>query len=83
VKFAGCGPALESQVFEKRAAQPHPGRTRGKRAAPLTPLFAVEFFESRLSFVLLFLLARGEDFEQRLSWRIVRGDCVRMDSSFG
>lgn len=64
VEFASFRPALEGQMLEECAAWPKARGPRGKRLAPGTPLFAVEFFESGLGFVLLLLFAAMEDFEQ-------------------
>ena len=52
VKCAGFGPALESQMLEQRAAEADVGGSRGKSSRPLTPLFAVEFFEGGVGFEL-------------------------------
>jgi hypothetical protein len=72
VQFAGCGPTLQSEVFEERAAHPDARGARGKRLAPRSPLFAVELFESGLRFVLLLLFATLEDLEQGLGGGIIR-----------
>src|SRR5580704_1899039 len=57
-------------MLEERTAQADTGGARGKQTSPLTPLFAVKFFESGVGFQLLFLLACGEDSEQGLGWRV-------------
>src|ERR1700689_4988162 len=61
VEFAGFGPAFESQMFEERAAEPNARGTSRKNSRPLTPLLAVEFFESGMGFELLLFFACGED----------------------
>jgi hypothetical protein len=48
VEFAGCGPALKSQMFKERAPGADAPGTSGERLAPGSPLFAIELFKSRL-----------------------------------
>ncbi len=62
VKRAGCGPALEGEMLEERAAWSETGGARGKRFAPVAPLLAVELFESAMGFELLLAFAGGQDF---------------------
>jgi hypothetical protein len=70
MEFTGFGPALEREMFKQRASLPEACCSCGQRLAPLPPLFAVEFFESGLSFVLLFRFATTKDFEESLACRI-------------
>src|SRR5208337_144024 len=77
VEFAGLGPALQGEIFEEGAARSKADGARGKRFAPVAPLFAIELGERGLGFALLDLLATVEDIEQRLGCTIA-GVVLRM-----
>ena len=49
-------------MLEDWAAQTDAGGSRGEGPSPLAPLLAVEVFESRVGFELLFFLPAPEDF---------------------
>src|SRR5271154_1447647 len=51
-------------MLEQRAAWTDAYGTRRKRVAPLPPLFAIEFLERGFGFVLLLLLAVGQNFQE-------------------
>jgi hypothetical protein len=64
MEFVGCGPALKSQMFKKRAPRTDAPGARGKRLAPGSPLFAIELFKRGLGLVLLFVLTAVEYLEK-------------------
>src|ERR1700676_387707 len=67
MQLTSFGPALKREVLEQGAGGADAGGARRERLAPSTPLLAVEFFESRLCFTLLYVFAIFENLEKGFS----------------